>query len=179
MKVSAGLALSLSKGFTLVELLVVIAIMAIIGAFALVNYGSFGEDQNLKNAVLDLQSLFRTAQTNATTNVICSTQYYALWQIYASATSFYLGCQEPSGFQDLKKTLKINAQDANIKIDSVSGTGASCPTSASSLLIKFAPVKGSVDLGANCTLVLIKLKNTKTSSTKSLTIEQGGRIYAQ
>ncbi len=59
------------KGFTLIELLVVIAIMAVVGTFTIANYRSFGEDQDLKSASLDIQSQIRTAQTNATTGKKC------------------------------------------------------------------------------------------------------------
>ena len=59
------------RGFTLIELLVVIVIMSIIGTFAIANYRSFGEDKELESASLDIQSLLRTAQTNATTGTKC------------------------------------------------------------------------------------------------------------
>lgn len=58
-------------GFTLIELLVVIAIIAIIGTFAIANYRSFGQDKELESAALDIQSLIRVAQTNATTGKKC------------------------------------------------------------------------------------------------------------
>lgn len=58
-------------GFTLIELLVVIAIMAIIGTFAIANYRSFGQDKELVSIALDIQSLVRVAQTNATTGKKC------------------------------------------------------------------------------------------------------------
>jgi len=59
------------NGFTLIELLVVIAIMAVVGTFAIANYRSFGEDKELENAALDIQSQIRTAQTNASTGKKC------------------------------------------------------------------------------------------------------------
>lgn len=59
------------KGFTLIELLVVIVIMAILGAFTIANYKSFGQDKELESIALDIQSLIRVAQTNATTGKKC------------------------------------------------------------------------------------------------------------
>lgn len=86
-----------AAGFTLVELMVVIAIMAVIGAYTLSNYRSFGEDQNLKNAVLDIQSQLRAAQTSATANAICNNnQSGATWQLVYNTdkTTVNLYCQE-------------------------------------------------------------------------------------
>ncbi len=166
-----------SVGFTLIELLVVIAIMALIGTYVLSNYSSFGEDQNLKNAVLDIQSYLRTAQTSATANAKCSIQYGASWQVeFATTTTVNLKCQEPPASPIPKKTLTLGT---NIGIQGVSGIPAvSCPTELS-FAINFAPLNGTISLGSNaaCTSLTIILQNTKTTNTKSLIIEQGGRIY--
>lgn len=172
------------SGFTLIELLVVIAIMAIIGAYTIANYSSFGEDQNLKNAVLDIQSQLHAAQTSATANAKCDTGYGATWQVVFSAdkVTTNMNCQEPLlspppsplPTPTSKKTLQLGA---NITIDSVSGTN--CPT-ALPFTISFAPLTGKTDLGnASCTLLTVTLKNNQTGTPKSLIIEQGGRIYGQ
>lgn len=163
-------------GFTLVELLVVIAIMAIVGVFTLANYRSFGEDQNLKNAVLDIQSLLRQTQTNATTNVICQSQYSATWQIvFLNATTINSTCTEPSASVILKKTLQLGP---NIQIQTVAGS-SSCPA-VFPFTVNFSLLSGKMDFGvANCTLLTITLRNSQTNSTKDLTLEAGGRIYGQ
>lgn len=179
------------SGFTLVELLVVITIMAIIGTVTLVNYGDFGEDQNLKSAVLDVQSQLRAAQTNATTNLKCNTQSNAVWQVeYNNATTINLKCQEPEASSIIKKTLTLGA---NVAIQSVSGSGSSCPT-APLFTINFDPLNGEIkfrdNTGAeatNCISLTITLRNNKISTDctganlvkcKQITIERGGRIYA-
>lgn len=163
-------------GFTLVELLVVIAIMAIVGVFTLANYRSFGEDQNLKSAVLDIQSLLRQAQTNATTKAACNGQYDGVrwWVEFVSATTINLRC---TALTNPQKFLQLGANNyLNISIDSVSG-GSGCPTEFP-FTVNFSPLKGSMAFGGvNCTSLTITLKNTK--STKSLKIEQGGRIYGE
>lgn len=167
---------SSAAGFTLIELLVVIGIMAIIGIFTLANYRSFGEDQNLKNAVLDVVSLLRQAQANATTNTICNTAYSATWQVVFSddAKTVNLNCLEgPTTFT--KKILKLDAKAQNISIQGVSGT--SCPLGVP-FTTSFVLLKGNIDFidSPNCTSLTITLTNSK--STKSLTVEKGGRIYA-
>lgn len=166
------------QGFTLVELLVVIAIVAIIGVFTLANYRSFGEDQNLKNAVLDTQSQLRTAQTNATSNVQCVSKFGATWQVeFANLVTINLKCIEPASPPTLKKTISLNT---NIVLKSpITGTGSNCPI-LPPFTISFDPLTGKIGLGdPSCTSLTITLQNSKTGSTRFFTIEQGGRIYGQ
>lgn len=165
-------------GFTLIELVIAISIMAIIGVITFANYKSFGEDQNLKNTVLDIQSLFRTAQTSATTNAKCNTQFGATWQVeFSNRSTINLKCQNPPASPSLRKTLALGA---NIEIQPPSGVPSlSCPT-ALPFTISFVPINGKISLGSDtrCSQLTITLKNTKTVSTKSFIIEKGGRIYA-
>ncbi len=167
------------RGFTLVELLVVVAIMALAGTYTLSNYGSFGEDQKLKNAVLDIQSQLRLAQTNATANVKCNTQYGALWQVeFPNTTTMQLTCAEqPSRLISIKKTLRLSANITILKICKLNDN--SCiDGQIRTNVIAFVPLNGEVLLQGWPALE-ITLKNIKTGSTKSLVIEKGGRIYAQ
>lgn len=165
------------NAFTLIELMVAISIMAIIAVYIFANYKSFGEDQNLKSAASDIQSLLRTAQTNATTNLRCNTpQKSAQWQtVFSNPSTIELKCWEPPNPQRLKKTLQL---DTSIIIYSISGSGNSCPTGLP-FTISFAPLSGTMKLGSDedCSWLTITLRNTKTGSTKALKIEQGGRIY--
>ncbi len=170
-----------ARGFTLIELLVVIAIMAVIGVYSLSNYRSFGEDQQLKNSSLDIQNLLRQAQTSATANAICTDpQYSATWKVeFANVNTINLKCQE-SVSTILKKTLTLGT---NITIQSVSGVGIGCPSwppFTTAFTVTFTSLSGKMDFGdSGCSLLTITLINNKTSSTKSLVLEQGGRIYGQ
>lgn len=166
-------------GFTLIELLVVIAIMALIGAFSISNYRTFGEDQKLKNSSLDIQNILRSAQTSATTNAICNTLSGATWKVeFADATTINLKCQEGVYPAVLKKTLNLGT---NIIIQTVTWTGSGCPSAIppfAAFSVFPTLLSGRMDFGnPNCTSFTIALQNTKTSSFKSLTVEQGGRIY--
>ncbi|MBU1000526.1 prepilin-type N-terminal cleavage/methylation domain-containing protein [Patescibacteria group bacterium] len=167
-------------GFTLIELLIVISIMVTVGVFSLANYESFGEDQKLKSAVLDVQSILRNAQTNATTNVECDTEHSATWQVeFADTETINLKCQKPLDSSILIKGSKL---DANIGIDAVYGVlSVDCPSvPPPSFTISFAPLDGKITLGeTDCKLLTITFTNINTNTTKSLIIEQGGRIYAQ
>lgn len=158
--------------------------MAIIGAYAFSNLGSFGEDQKLKNAAQDVQSFLRLAQSNATSNVKCGTQFGALWFVqFADWNTIQLYCRNLPASPSIIKTLKL---DTNIKIQNVSGIPSSvCPSAGStvftSFTIKFVLLTGKIIIGPNtrCTSLTITLVNNKNSSTRDMKIEQGGRIYAQ
>lgn len=175
------------NAFTLVELLVVIAIMAIIGAYTLSNYASFGEDQKLKNAVLDVVSLLRQAQTNATAKAICQNKDTdASWYIAILGGSglvpvINLSCEEPSGLTVSKRRLNLSS---DIQVSAISGNHGSCPTVPGSVQVLFASANGqakfrkSGNISVDCTLLTVTLRNKK-GSTQELKIEQGGRVYAQ
>ena len=161
-----------ASGFTLVELLVVISIISIIGIFTISNYSSFGEDKNLKNAVLDTISLLRQAQTNAMANVKCNTKYNAVWQVQAvNNKTIAMSCLEGTAFE--KKRISLDEKDSNIEIKA----GTSCPSSFT-FTVNFAP-GGTISFEGypNCSSLTIPLKNSKSS--KSLIIEKGGRIYEE
>ena len=176
------------NAFTLVELLVVIAVMAIVGVFTLANYRSFGEDQNLKSASLDIQSLLKQAQTNATANVICNGEFGAGWQVeFANdKKTINLKCGTSSTTQ---KVVQLGVDNyINISIDSISGVGSGCSSGLSfPVTVNFSTLKGNIDFGvANCNSLTIILKNKKISpdcngsnlvKCKSLKIDTGGRIY--
>ncbi|MBI2337877.1 prepilin-type N-terminal cleavage/methylation domain-containing protein [Candidatus Daviesbacteria bacterium] len=177
-----------SKGFTLVELLVVITIMGIIGAFVVANYRSFGENQSLKSDVLNIQNIFRQAQTDASTNAQCdntgSTGYSATWQLDFYPGFVYLKCKRPASQPTLKKTLTL-ADGIEIQ----SSSGGLCPISSDSfagLTIKFAPLTGKIDFFnfngdefPECKELTIGLVNHKTENTQYLIIEKGGRVYGE
>lgn len=174
-------------GFTLIELLIVMAIMAIIGTYTLSNYAEFGEDQKLKNAILDIQSQLKTAQTNATSNVQCSA-FSATWQVEfkSDAVTANLNCQNPIPLptpSPLPTPLnkKTSQLPANVSIQTITGVPSSSCPSGVPFTAYFAPLDGKITIGGNsaCTEVTITLTNSRISKTKSLKIEQGGRIYAQ
>mgnify|MGYP001570393819 CR=1 FL=1 len=168
--------MSARLGFTLIELLVVIAIMAITGIFTLANFRSFGAEQNFKSAALDVQSLLRLAQTNATSGVKCqSSDTNALgWRVeYTPSTTFNLQCQNSSGWSSSVKQLDISNRATVSSI----AVGNCNPT-----YINFAPLYGSVTSGnnsANCpnTTITITLQDTKGTNTRQLKVAPGGNIH--
>ncbi|MBI2019143.1 prepilin-type N-terminal cleavage/methylation domain-containing protein [Candidatus Daviesbacteria bacterium] len=167
-----------AAGFTLIELLVVMAIMGIIGVYSLANYRSFGEDQNLRNAVLDIITLLRQAQTNATAGTICTNAGGAMWRVnFKTTNTLELQCKQPS--QTSFTTKKILVLDRNITIASgIISEGCGGQSISLPFPVYFAPVTGKIILADTaCSLFNIPVTNNKT--TKFFTIETGGRIYAQ
>lgn len=164
------------NAFTLVELLVVIAVTSIIGVYTLANYRSFGEDQNLKSAVLDIQSLLRQAQINATSGVKCQGVGELGWfVVYTNTTTLDLKCNNSSGSSSSLKTLSLTERSSNISIQSITAGSDSCSIGTT---FTFVPPSGTMisSCGTNPNLVTITLTNNTT--TKSFNIEKGGRIYA-
>lgn len=178
-----------ARGFTLVELLVVLAIMAIVGVFTLANYKSFGEDQKLKSAVLNIQSLLRQAQTNATANVKCDTStdvlYGATWMVtFDNTTTFRLQCTNDRSNIYSQKTSQPDPNDPNITMQV--DPSLNCPDSGQIFSITFAPLSGKIEFRdfmyremPNCTSIIINLRNRGIPNPRSLKIERGGRIYGQ
>lgn len=190
-------------GFTLIELLVVIAIMAIVGTFAIANYRSFGEDQDLKSAALDIQSLLRIAQTNATTGLKCSGNPATTWKVNFFEDSGQKKVETACQYQGNNNWFdsKIYSFKENINLLKICGdSSCTCQNDVSSdkrLEIWFSPVSGSMiyysfdvmcgfgmcegpsSCFKNAPNISANLKNTKTDSTKQVIIDKGGRVYVQ
>lgn len=166
-----------SAGYTLIELIVVLTILTIIGVLALANYKPFGEDQNLKNTVSDVQSILRQAQTGATTNTLCNGSPAATWyvELFKSLQYVILKCQVPPAGAIQIKALQLTGNT----IDSISEAAGCSPTT--DLRVSFAPLNSTATfLGSptTCPGFEVTFKNSKTGNTKKLKIESGGRIYA-
>lgn len=165
------------NAFTLVELLVVIAVMAIVGVFTLANYKSFGEDQNFKNASLDVQSFLRLAQSNSTSGLKCQSQDTGNtlgWIVaFTTASQLDLKCQNSSGIIGSLKKLSL---PENISISSITAGIWNCPFGTT---VTFAPLYGTITSSCPANSIIITLLNSKTSNTKQVIVEQGGRIYGQ
>lgn len=177
---------AVQNAFTLVELLVVITILGIIGAYTISNYRSFGEEQKLKSAALDIQSLLRQAQINATTGVKCNNSPAKGWRVYfTSTTALDLQCQYNNGISDVWDPVKsLSYSSGNIVID---GYSTSNPTCTNPQYAQFTLLYGKM-LSACTTpttpITTITLRNSKISSNcndltkcKQIKIDPGGRIY--
>lgn len=163
-----------AHGFTLVELLVVITIMGLAGVYTLSNYSTFGEEQKLKNAALDIQSLLKQAQANSASNLKCQNQDNVGWQVvFTNNTSLDLKCRNSSGIQPVKNFPLPGS--GNITISGFTLGGATCSWGNA---VEFAPLYGTMTSTCGSGTITITLSNSKLPGrTKSLMVEQGGRIY--
>lgn len=179
-----------AQGFTLIELLVVIAIMAVVTVFTLANFRSFGEDQNLKSAILDVASLLREAQADASTNTKCGNRFGATWQVeFTDTQTLNLKCSLDTSSQ---KAVQLNRNSSGIRISNMSLV---CPGWRLDGITRFAITFDA--LSAQTKLSYPQPDGTWTSTTgcttritlttlvhnssvyKSLTIEPGGRLYEE
>lgn len=172
------------NAFTLLELLVVIAIMAVVGLITFANFRSFGEDQKLKNAALSIQSFLRQAQTNATTNLKCTSTIASLgWTVQVKdGRVMSLNCQTSTGGTwwikwFLLESLGNNIEVSGVKTKKISGSDIDCSFPVN---LTFASLYGTFsspcDPNSNLQMTI---KDTKTGNEKTLVIEKGGNIYVQ
>jgi prepilin-type N-terminal cleavage/methylation domain-containing protein len=178
------------QGFTLVEILVVLAITVVLGGVAYANFGSFREDQALNNAVLDLGNIIHLAQTNSISAVKCANIGDATWSLdfKTNRTDIDLKCItiNASGVPSsptVVKTLKFQG----VTISSIDGF--SCNSSFQSASVpyvitaSFVTLYGSTsfqDAGSACLstspTLQVTLKDTKTATTKVITLNKGGGL---
>lgn len=196
--------MSSARGFTLIELLVVIAIMAVLGAFTIANFHSFGEDKELENVALDIVSQIKTAQTNASTGVKCEnlTAIYG-WRndIYHQSDGYKvrLSCINDDTYTP--RSTKYLILSAGIIIENITVDGSSnalpnyfseSPWGGSFAAAVFEPPLTKLTFrcfinyssegcsgGMSDGKLVVRLKNTKTNSTKEVIIEKGGRVYVE
>lgn len=173
------------NGYTLIELLVVLTIMAILTIVVFINYKTFSQDQILKKATGEIQSLLRLAQSNATTSLTCPGSTAGVsWAVkfLADKETLHLTCG-PATFQ---KSLRLE----NVQIDSIkcSPAPATCPQTGfnTPLIVSFTPLYGKVTFiksGEFCVdtaqSVMVVLKNLKNNNNKCFTISKGGAIDVQ
>lgn len=178
------------KGFTLVEILVVLAITTIIGGMVYANFGSFREDQALSNAEADLGNFIHLAQTNSISAVKCEGVGDASWflEVRTNRTAIDMRCSttdEGVVTTTTKSTMQLNGATIN-SIDGSCGPSSFQPPPSNPvniITINFAPLYGTTTfldpvtacIASGDTLA-ITLKDTKTGSTKTVTIGKGGGL---
>lgn len=172
-----------NSGFTLIELLITVVIIGVLSTIGFANYQTFAATQKLNDAASQVQSLLRTAQTNATAGVKCvyGTNRMTAWMVVlGSDSSFSLLCQNadnPQGAGNVKLSL------GNITIPSITSGGSTCITPFS---VTYGRLYGNSTLTDNSscnnvTSVTVTLKYTSgnTSLSKQIIISQGGGINVQ
>lgn len=207
-----------TKGFTLIELLVAITVMAIVGVFAMANFRSFGQDKELENAALDIQSQIRVAQTNASTNLTCrGIRPAGQWRDdFSKQSNIYkikLSCNysdpgNPSCRGDgacignekilvlppdiIIEKIIVKGSDNTLPNDFIESNSPPYGGGSYAATVFSEPPFAKLSFrcytnypSAGCTggtpdnKFVIQLKNTKTSSTKQVIIEEGGNVYVQ
>lgn len=175
------------KGFTLVEILVVLAVVGILSVTGYINYRTFSHEQIIDDAVSSVQSLLRTAQTNATTSLKCKTVGSQQWIIaFKNKSLLELQCIRADNSQlEPIKTLNLTN---NVELDSISGVFCSSTFPTNIITLSFDTLSGKVgffDPGQTCIAaldeiaVVLKHQRTEIPLLKTITVGKGGGINAQ
>ncbi len=162
------------KGFTLIELLVVISIMGILAIVSFVNLGPLREDQGLKAAANELQSLIRVAQTNAGSSVKCTpTTSGTSWSLDFSPTSVVLDC--PGG-SPKTLTLTNNVRICAINYSNCSIASDTCSTTNDSFAGIVIPSTSFAPLTSQATFTDLRCSagSLQSSSTMTITLKKVG-----
>ncbi len=172
-----------SEGYTLIELLIVMTIMAMVGLVGYVNYKQFSASQITTNAVTQIQSILRLAQSNATSSVLCNDNPASVspWSLSfnANQTSITLACG-PSNSP--WKTYNLE----NAKIDnSIAGSTCISPATlpftisySNTSVLTFSSA-GSTATCLQSASWIFTVRNINDNSTKSFSISKGGAVNVQ
>lgn len=182
----------MKNAFTLIELLVVITILAIVGVVSFANFGNLKQDQDLKSAASDLQSLARLAQSNAASRLKCGSDTVsgANWilEFKSDQKTISLSCQVLTSPPPIPTPTPIFERNLillnNITIDSVNG--CSDVPSSNPLTITYSPLHGNVTFDdashvppcVNNPTLPIVLKDSD-GQTKTVIINKGGSVDVQ
>lgn len=194
-----------TAGYTLVELLVVVAIISVLGGIIIVNVGKFQQDGLTTKTLTDLQSRFSSIQAKAQTNQKCRTSPSLSANIWYGKLSkdasnkfqlaTYCVGADSSNTEISMDTITL---DSDLSLTactySLTDNNSNCqipPTivckttlTSESLQISFDSLSGAVKFYNSNTLpcwnsaskLFIDLKNTRTSTVKTITIDKGGVI---
>lgn len=173
------------NGYTFMELLVVITIMVLLGAGILLQQNLIKEDNVLTQAAADLQSFIRLAQSNATTAVLCEGEGTISWIIEPTLNNkqrLNLKCKNASSPQPIQQ--KTFVFGGNIEIAAVlgaSGCNANFPSQNLQIIFATLSSKPTFDSPIPCvknstTFLDFIVKNSKTSSQLTVTIDLGGTV---
>ncbi|MDP3973849.1 MAG: prepilin-type N-terminal cleavage/methylation domain-containing protein [Candidatus Daviesbacteria bacterium] len=172
-------------GYTLIELMVGVSILAIFSVVALLQFRTFGEDKILTSAANDVQSFIRTAQTNASTGVLCTGNGGASWSVVINTNQINMDHLCSYGDPPVTFTPPNNLKlPPNIIINSMVSPFCQSvyPQMGGALTLIYAPITGGVTFetqeqcikdGVNLTITLV---NTKTSTSKDVIIDKGGAV---
>lgn len=171
------------SGFTLIELLVVISMLGILATFVFINFKTANSDQTLNKAALEIQTLLKLAQSNATTSTLCKGESGKFWSVnITSKTHLEMTC-------NVADSAKQNLDLENAEISSFQcspAAQADCPPTSGNtfnppLSISYSPLYGVTSFdGASCAsnaaTIMVVLTNSKNKNTKCFTISKGGAV---
>lgn len=171
-----------SAGFTLIELLVVISIISFLSAIGFVNYNSFSSNQVPVNAVGQIQSFLRLAQSNATSSTKCNGQGSTSWYLkFLNNTTIELRCNSSNSSDNLQKSYTL--ENSRIKSINCGSVVVSVPltlnfsSGVGALTFSTATPLGACLPSDNWTFTIENILDT--NKTKTFNISKGGAVNVQ
>lgn len=178
-----------NNGFTLVELMIVIAITAVASVIVLPNLRNIKDEQLLSTSAVQMQTDLRSAQSNAASGFgTCANRQNIGWEIVFNDANTYKikmicpGVGSPGNYPPAALETEMKSVDLKpITISAIATDSCTSTTKFSSKAV-FDNVTSAVsfsvpDCLATNNQLIITLSLSAT--TKSITIEKGGRIYVQ
>lgn len=169
----------LRDGFTLIEVLVSIGLIAIVTAVAIPNFRNFSSTQEIDGATSQLINVLKTAQSSATSRIKCPTNNEAStnWSIILTGTIYTLKSQCAGTGGNPTVYTSPYASTPN-SLTTFQMTNNRCQV-GETLTVFFT--NQQVTYQCNSTAgslwpIIITLSNTASTSTKQVTVEQGGII---
>lgn len=163
--------ISMPRGFTLVEILVAITIVSLVSVVAIPNLRNFNNDQELDNAISNLEDTIRRAQSSASSNIGCSNGNQSVGWVVSISNSNYSLITKCLG--SANETLYTRSWPQKIKLMDNS-CGSSYPGETT-----FKGNSADFSCGGNPLVAqnfAIKLQNSSNTKTKILNISSTGVI---
>lgn len=182
-------------GFTIIEILVAITILGLISAFTIPSYKRFNDEQELKNATLNLLQSIRQTQSSSQSRTTCSNNVGSLdWEFRFNSPNRYQVITTCEGTPTTSQSAPNTFLPTNISIKRIQTSAESiCPEIVNPTTLNLSLIfknrgnvvsfsgSGATDCLKNSAVnwVKIYLGSSKITKQMILVSDKGGALYVQ